>query len=390
MTTMGQKEMTKRMKLLFTLTTITVLRCSLLMATDKQTADAQGGNPINPGIGLTDPHVVIYGDRAYIYATHDFSPDTKGFLMKDWWVWSSGDLVNWQQEGTLRPEDTFLKRPFTQCWATFGASKHGKYYWYFSAGPTEIGVVVADAPAGPWQDPLGRPPVAKGLTPTEQRDPDILMDDDGQAYLEFQVDEAVRKYDLWHDRHGNFFTWHHQWYYACNDKSQPGRSSHYRDTCLSYVHYRDNGELAPIRLDRTGVGQYNAAQSRIEAEDYFDAEQAEIKECPAGGFEVCGLGEGSRLVYPNVKNLPPNATLSFRVASGHPGGATIEVREADLKGRLLGTGTVPSTGGWGRYQTVSCALENEFGTKHLCLTFKGGAGELMRLDWLRVSSALTK
>ncbi len=33
------------------------------------------GNPIVPGIGLTDPHAVIYGNRAYFYATHDFSPD---------------------------------------------------------------------------------------------------------------------------------------------------------------------------------------------------------------------------------------------------------------------------------------------------------------------------
>jgi len=440
---------------------------NLFSAAENDPSRAVIGNPLKPGIGLTDPHVSIYGDCAYMYATHDFSPGNKQFVTKNWWVWASTDLVNWRQAGTLRPEETFLKQPSDQCWAGFGASKHGKYYWYFSAGPTEIGVVVANSPAGPWMDPLGKPLVPKGLTPTEERDPDILMDDDGQTYLvygtfhyfvvrlnddmislaekprplqldrefgpygegktddkpslhkrngiyylswssfyamstnvygpyaykgsvivaenvapELQVDKAVRKYDLWHDRHGNFFTWHHQWYYACNDKSLPGRNDHFRDSCLSYVHYRDDGEMAPIRLDRIGVGQYDAAQPRIEAEDFFDAEQAEIKERPGGGFEVRGLSEGTRLAYPNLRNLPPNATVSFRVASSHPGGGTIELRDGSANGTLLGICTVPDTGGWDKYQTFSCGLKNEPGTKSLCLIFKGGADELMRLDWM--------
>ena len=195
---------------------------------------------------------------------------------------------------------------------------------------------------------------------------------------------ANSKQKLWHDRHGNFFTWHNQWYYACNDKSQPGRSDHFRDSCLSYVHYRDNGEMAPIRLDRIGVGQYDASQGRIEAEDYFDAEKAEIKECPAGGFEVRGLQAGSRLIYPNVRNLPQDARLSFSVASGNSDGGTIEVREGNANGTLLGACPVPCTRGWDKHQTVSCALMNRLGTASLCLTVTGGTGELMRLDWISV------
>ena len=426
---------------------------------------ALADNPIADNRGLTDPHVVVYGDRAYVYATHDFSAKSKGFVMYDWWVWSSADLVNWRQEGTLKPEDTFIKKRFKDCWATFCVSKNNKYYWYFSAGPTEIGVVVAESPAGPWKDPLGKPLVARGLTPTAQRDPDILMDDDGQAYMVYgtfnyfivrlnddmislaekprpvQLDRKFGPYgagktddkpslhkrngiyylswssfyavsanvygpytykgtvitrenvapefrnqDLFHDRHGNFFTWHNQWYYACNDKSQPGRGEHYRDAIISYVHYRDNGEMAPIRIDRIGVGQYDASQPRIEAEDYFAAEAAEVKESPAGGFEVRGLRDGSRLLYPNVKNLLANATLEFRVAAGRPGGATIEIREGGAAGKLLGNCAVPATGGWDQYQTVACPLQNAAGTRSLCLVFTGGQEERLRLDWFAVAS----
>jgi arabinoxylan arabinofuranohydrolase len=448
----------------------------LLSALASESAQQTGswgdqGNPLKPGLGLTDPHVSIYGDRAYLYATHDFSPASRKFVTKDWWVWSSTNLVDWTQAGTLKPEDTFLRRASDECWAGFGASRHGKYYWYFSAGPTEVGVVTADSPAGPWRDPLGKPLLPKGLTPTEQRDPDIFIDDDGQAHMiygtfkyflvrlnddmislaetprrvqfdrefgpygegktddkpslhkrngiyylswssfyamstnlygpykykgsviaadqvapEFQIDMAVRDYDLWHDRHGNFFTWHNQWYYICNDKSLPGRHTHFRDCCLSYVHYRDNGELAPIRLDLIGVGQYDAAQPRIEAEDYFAAEKCEMKECPAGGFEVRGLIEGSRLFYPNVNNLSRNTSVVFNVASGNLTGAKIEIRDGEAKGKLLGTCAVRGTGGWDKYHLFACKLKNQAGTKNLCLIFKGKAGELMRLDWLKFSA----
>ncbi|MFW6146273.1 MAG: hypothetical protein ACOC7R_02960 [Planctomycetota bacterium] len=47
------------------------------------------GNPLIGGRGVADPHVRIFGDRAYMYATHDRSPDNDRFIMEDWWVWSS-------------------------------------------------------------------------------------------------------------------------------------------------------------------------------------------------------------------------------------------------------------------------------------------------------------
>jgi len=101
---------------------------------------------------------------------------------------------------------------------------------------------------------------------------------------------------------------------------------------------------------------------------------------------VRDLREGSRLVYPNVMNLPPNATISFSVASGHSGGGTIEIHDGSAQGRLLGSCAVPGTGGWDQYRTISCALTNQPGTGNCCLIFRGGAGELMRVDWLSFSA----
>ena len=435
-------------------------------------------NPLNSGIGptFTDPHGVVFDDRVYLFTTDDFSPGNKGFVMKDWRVWSSSDLVAWKLESTLKPEDTFIGKPFNDCWATFGVRKNGKYYWYFSAGPTEIGVAMADSPSGPWKDPLGKPLVPLGLTPTDQRDCDILMDDDGAAYMVYgtfnyfivrlgddmvslaekprpvvienpvgpygkgktddkpslhkrhgiyylswssfyamstnvygpytckgsvitpeRVAPEFRKGNVYYDRHGNFFTFNNQWYYACNDCSQPGRTPHYRDSIMAYVHYKDNGEMAPVRIDRIGVGQYDASQARIEAEDYFKSVKAETREChacgepvepasgepveSAGGFEMRGLAQGSELYYPNVLNLPADSVMTLSVASASPDGGVVEVREGKPDGLLLGRARIPNTGGWDKFQSVACPLKNAPGKASLCLVFTGSKEEFCRLDW---------
>jgi arabinoxylan arabinofuranohydrolase len=41
-------------------------------------------NPIVPNVGLTDPFISIVGDRAYLYASHDASPQNKTYVMNDW------------------------------------------------------------------------------------------------------------------------------------------------------------------------------------------------------------------------------------------------------------------------------------------------------------------
>jgi hypothetical protein len=182
------------------------------------------------------------------------------------------------------------------------------------------------------------------------------------------------------DRHGNFFQFHNQWYYACNDYSQPGRSPRFRDAVISYVHYHDNGDIAPVRIDATGVGEYDGASPRIEAEDYFRSVDAAQGECPAGGFEMRDLTAKSELYYPKVTNLRANTTLTFSAASANAGG-DIAVHEGSPAGALLGTCHVTTTGGWDKYQTFTCKLNNAPGSQDLCLTFKGGASDLMHIDW---------
>jgi arabinoxylan arabinofuranohydrolase len=148
---------------------------------------------------------------------------------------------------------------------------------------------------------------------------------------------------------------------------------------LSYVHYRDNGEIATVDLNRLGVGRYDANEARIEAEKYFRISGGAVGETPGGGFEVRGLRDGSYLAYPNVANLRANSRITFRGSSTK--GATIQIRAGGIEGKLLGNCPFPATGDWASYKEAGCDLKNAAKTTDIFLVFKGDAGELMRLDW---------
>ncbi len=148
---------------------------------------AYAANPIVPNRGLNDPHIHIFGDRAYVFASHDRSATNQTFVMDDWWVWSSPDLVHWTNECVIKPEQTFIGKAFTGCWAVDAAERNGKYYFYFSQKNDQTGVIVGDSPAGPWRDPLGKPLLPAGIVPTHAYDNCVFQDDDAKPYIIFGV-----------------------------------------------------------------------------------------------------------------------------------------------------------------------------------------------------------
>eukprot|EP01063_Lacrimia_lanifica_P035655 TRINITY_DN6863_c0_g1_i1.p1 TRINITY_DN6863_c0_g1~~TRINITY_DN6863_c0_g1_i1.p1 ORF type:complete len:464 (+),score=58.20 TRINITY_DN6863_c0_g1_i1:205-1596(+) len=149
------------------------------------------GNPIGRIQGLADVHLHHMNGAFYAWATHDYSVNNTGFVMKDWWVWSSPDLVSWTLTSVVDPRRVLAwSTPATadECWATDAAVRDGRYYFYLSVGPEQVGVVVADDPTGPWNDPLGKPLLDRAMgsalsPPTTFRDPCVFEDTDGEFYI---------------------------------------------------------------------------------------------------------------------------------------------------------------------------------------------------------------
>jgi len=176
---------------------------------------------------------------------------------------------------------------------------------------------------------------------------------------------------------------------------EPYGNRSYRQVTMTYLHYKDNGDMVDDlnflqessvakegKYYKTGVGNYDAGCEQIESEWFFKRAGALIKkECLSGGFEIQNIKNGDYLNFPNIKNLEANSTISFRVSSAHAKGGTIEIRKDSETGKLLGVCNVLGTGSVSTYKTVSCKLKNIQGLANLYLVFKGGEGELMRLDW---------
>ncbi len=136
--------------------------------------------PVLPGL-YADPHIAAYGNRFYLYPTTD---GTVGWMSTHFTCWSSADLVNWRNEGTILDLPRDLSWAKERAWAPAIARKNNRYYYYFSAD-VNIGVGVSDKPTGPFKDALGKPLVAKGTLRGQMIDPMVFVDDDGAAYLYF-------------------------------------------------------------------------------------------------------------------------------------------------------------------------------------------------------------
>ncbi|MFD3929933.1 family 43 glycosylhydrolase [Streptomyces sp. NPDC058614] len=135
-------------------------------------------SPVLPGLNA-DPDVQYLDGRYWIYPTTDGYAGWSGTSFK---AYSSKDLVHWKDHGVILDLGPDVSWADKNAWAPAIAERDGKYYFYFCA-EQQIGVAVADSPAGPFKDALGKPLVAKGKLTGQMIDPAVFTDDDGQSYL---------------------------------------------------------------------------------------------------------------------------------------------------------------------------------------------------------------
>lgn len=164
-------------------------------------------NKVGEIIYTADPAVMVMDDTVYLYSTHDEQfLDGKDYRMYDYRLWTSTDLVSWENKGAvLRYSDFEWARGDEK---TGNAYAHhvihrkdeqgkSKYYFYVTVegGQTggefgfAIAVAVSDSPEGPFKDPRGMPMILLEETAQYKEhswrniDPAVFIDDDGRAYL---------------------------------------------------------------------------------------------------------------------------------------------------------------------------------------------------------------
>jgi len=142
-------------------------------------------NPVVQTNFTADPAPLVYNGTVYLYTSHD-EDDASEFKMLNWKLYTSTDMVNWTDHGTVASLATFPWAVQTNdAWAPQVIERNGKFYLYTPISvpgwpKNVIAVAVADSPLGPFRDALGHPLIDKAVG---NIDPTVFIDDDGQAYL---------------------------------------------------------------------------------------------------------------------------------------------------------------------------------------------------------------
>ncbi|MCS3801561.1 family 43 glycosylhydrolase [Niastella sp. OAS944] len=149
-------------------------------------------NPLVRNQYSADPSARVFGDRVYVYPSHDIlATEGRGrvgwFCMEDYHVFSSANLTDWTDHGMIvhQHKVPWVKPDSYSMWAPDCIYRNGKYYFYFPTTPKDtsyargftIGVAISDKPEGPFV------PQPAPILNVRGIDPNVFIDKNGQAYL---------------------------------------------------------------------------------------------------------------------------------------------------------------------------------------------------------------
>jgi beta-xylosidase len=143
------------------------------------------GNPIFPG-WYADPEGIIFKNKYWVYPTYSAPYERQVHLD----AFSSPDLVTWTKHSRII-DTASVKWVKKAMWAPAIVEKGNKYYLFFGGNDIHddtkevggIGVAVADNPAGPFKDLLGKPLIGKIHNKAQPIDQFVFKDKDNQYYM---------------------------------------------------------------------------------------------------------------------------------------------------------------------------------------------------------------
>lgn len=154
------------------------------MAFSLQAQPLTSGNPIIKG-WYADPEAAIFDDRYWIYPTYSDKYEKQVFFD----AFSSPNLLQWITHKRIL-DTVAIKWAKRAMWAPAIVQKDKKYYLFFAANDIQnnneyggIGVAVADKPAGPFKDHLGKPLIDKFYNGAQPIDQFVFKDKNGQYYI---------------------------------------------------------------------------------------------------------------------------------------------------------------------------------------------------------------
>ena len=310
------------------------------------------GAPLLSNYQYIDPTVFIDEDgQAYLYFGNP----------KLWYVKLNEDMISYsgsveqipmttQSFGTRRGGAT-ADRPSSYEEGPWFYRRDDLYYMVYPTGelPEHIAYSTSPAPTGPWT--YGG---------------EIMNSVSGHAFT----------------NHPGVIDFKGHSYFFYHTQELPGGGGYKRSVALEEFTYGADGSIPTIEKTSQGpdaVDNLNPYE-RTEGETIAWTGGVEVEDAPDGGRAAASIENNDYIKVKAVDFLTGAISFEAMVASANSGG-DIELHLDEVNGQLLGTCSVPGTGGWQMYQSVTCDVETVADVHDLFLVFKGGGGALFNLDW---------
>jgi len=193
--------------------------------------------------------------------------------------------------------------------------------------------------------------------------------------------------NVWNNNHHSIATFLGDWYIVYHNRAAAlqngltGEAAVYkRSICIDKLTFKADGTINQVTPTTDGLLQvkYLNPYRPVEGETFAQQFGVETDTCNEGGMALTFMTNGSWVRIRGI-DFGTGATKFFaRVASG-ASGASIELRLDSLSGPLIGTCTVPNTGGLQAWRSVSTTVTNATGVRDLYLRFTGSSP--LNLNW---------
>lgn len=247
--------------------------------------------------------------------------------------------------------------------AAFVHKRNGTYYFTYSTnfaeGPARIDYLVSDNP----------------MT--------------GFTYKGVVLDNPTldgRNINANNNNHQGIIEYEGVWYIFYHDRRISGET-YFRNIAVDLLVHNEDGSIRPVVVTSEGVPQIRKLNpfDTVKAATINRQEGIGVEARSEGGTMVTSITDGNWIRLAGVDFGSGARTFQARVASGSAGGR-IEIRLGTQTGRLIGTATVPGTGGWEQWQTVETSVSPVDGVHDLYFVFRGeGQEPLFNFDWWRFS-----
>ncbi|MFE7871747.1 family 43 glycosylhydrolase [Micromonospora humida] len=307
--------------------------------------------------GEIDPTVFIDDDgQAYLYWGN---PNL-------WYVKLNADMISYSGSVTKIPLTTAgfgtrngnATRPTLYEEGPWVFKRNGTYYNVFAAECCSefIGYSTAPGPTGPW--------TYRGT----------VMPRQGGSFT----------------NHAGIVDFNGGSYFFYHNGALPGGGGYTRSVAVEKFTYGTNGTIPTINMSSTGAPQIGTLNPyvRQEAETIAWGSGIETEASSEGGMNVGFIENGDYIKVKGVGFGTGATSFNARVASAGSGG-TIEVRLDSTTGTRVASCSVPVTGGWQNWQTVSCPVSGATGTHDMYLRFTGGSGTLFNVNWWQFNGSGT-